>query len=172
MNAARLADGARKPGAERRPAARKRTLRIGFIGAGNVAREYLSRLDPHPDVRLVAICDLEEPKARALAGTRGSAIYTDYRAMLDRERLDAVFDNLPPFARGRELIDAAAHGVAIFTTKPLGLEVGPALETLAAIEAAGVVNGVGYMFRYAGVVERAQELLAGRPSSLFLGAVL
>src|SRR5437879_6441436 len=100
---------------------RRRMLRIGFIGAGNVAREYLSRLDMHDDVRLAAVCDLDEPKARAFAGSRGSAIYTDHRAMLDREQLDAVFDNLPPFARGRELIDAAAHGVAIFTTKPLGL---------------------------------------------------
>jgi predicted dehydrogenase len=147
-------------------------LRIGFIGAGNIAREYLSRIDGHADVQLAAVCDLDVARASALAGSRAATIYADYRVMLDRERLDAVFDNLPPFGRGDELIEAARRGVAIFTTKPLGLELATAEASLAAIERAGVVNGVGYMFRYAGIVERARELLAGRPVALYLAACL
>lgn len=147
-------------------------IRVGFIGCGGIAREYLSRLDQLPDeARVVAVCDLDEGRAREFAGGRDAAAYTDYHEMLDRERLDAVFDCLPPFARADEIVDAAERGLAIFTTKPLGLELGVAERSLAAIEAAGVVNSVGYMFRHSGIVDEARRLLAGRPVAMVAGQV-
>src|SRR5687768_17324448 len=98
-------------------------LRVGFIGCGHIAREYLQRLDAlGAAVRVQAFCDLDARRARLLAGGREARVYTDYRTMLAAESLDAVFDNLPPFARHDELVLAAQHGCAIFTTKPLGLE--------------------------------------------------
>ncbi|MCA1553337.1 MAG: Gfo/Idh/MocA family oxidoreductase, partial [Chloroflexi bacterium] len=97
-------------------------IRIGFIGCGGVAREYLSRLNAMPDdARVIAFCDLDLARAHALAAGYEARVYDDYRVMLDAEALDTVFDNLPPFARADELICAAEHGCAIFTTKPLGL---------------------------------------------------
>lgn len=151
--------------------------RIGFIGCGGIAREYLQRLDgvglAHPpNVQVVAFCDRDAERARALAAGRGAAVFTDYRAMFASARLDAVFDNLPPYARGDELADAAAAGCAIFTTKPLGLDLPVAQRSLAAIETAGVVNSVGYMFRYSGITDYAKSLLADRPIALVLGQVL
>lgn len=148
-------------------------IRIGFIGCGGVAREYLNRLEQRPDrARLVAVCDLDTQRAAALAAAHGARVYHDHREMLSNEALDAVFDNLPPFARADELILAAEHGLAIFTTKPLGLSLEPAARTLTAIEAAGVMNSAGYVFRYSGITERARALLAGRPVALLLGRIL
>src|SRR5439155_10150680 len=121
--------------------------------------------------RVIAFCDLDEGRAAALAAGRGARVYTDYRAMLDSERLDAVFDNLPPFARSDELVRAAQKGCAIFTTKPLGLTLEPARRSLATIEAAGVINSVGYMFRYSGITDYARRLLADRPLALVVGQV-
>jgi predicted dehydrogenase len=148
-------------------------IRIGFIGCGGIAREYLQRLDTHAAAaRVVAFCDLDLGRAAVLAAGREARVYADLREMLAAERLEAVFDNLPPFARGDELVLAAEQGCAIFTTKPLGLELEVARRSLAAIETAGVVNSVGYMFRYAGIVDQARRLLAGRPLALVLGRVL
>jgi myo-inositol 2-dehydrogenase/D-chiro-inositol 1-dehydrogenase len=148
-------------------------IRIGFIGCGGIAQEYLHRLDKLADqAHVVAFCDLDRQRAQALCVGRSASVYQDYRLMLDTEPLDAVFDNLPPFARGDELVLAAERGCAVFTTKPLGLTLEPALRSLAAIEAAGVINSVGYMFRYAGIVDEARRLLAGRPVSMVLGQVL
>ncbi|MDQ2809025.1 MAG: Gfo/Idh/MocA family oxidoreductase [Chloroflexota bacterium] len=151
--------------------------RIGFIGCGGIAREYLQRLDgvglpSKPAVQVVAFCDLDPERAQALAAGRGAAVFTDYRAMLDAARLDAVFDNLPPFARGDELVRAAEAGCAVFTTKPLGLDLAVGRRSLAAIEAAGVVNSVGYMFRYSGITAYAKQRLADRAPALVLGQVL
>ena len=92
--------------------------------------------------------------------------------MLAADRLDTLFDNLPPFSRSSELVLAAEHGCAIFTTMPLGLDLEIPRRSLAAIEAAGVINSVGYMFRYSGITDHAKHLLGGRPVALVLGRVL
>jgi predicted dehydrogenase len=148
-------------------------IRVGFVGCGLVAQEYRSRLETLGDrVGIVAFCDVEEAKAATMARGTDARAYANYREMLEREPLDAVFDNLPPFARSDELLLAAERGCAIFTTKPLGLRLDTALASLAAIERAGVINGVGYMFRYAGITEYALGLLADRPLAMFIGHVL
>ena len=148
-------------------------IRIGFIGCGGIAREYLSRLDTlGRRVAVTAFCDLDTGRAQTLAAGRDARVYTDYRLMLKREPLDAVFDNLPPFARADELVLAARCGHAIFTTKPLGLDLETARRSLSAIEAAGVLSSVGYMFRYSGITERARVLLARRPVAMVVGRVL
>ncbi|MGI8589231.1 MAG: Gfo/Idh/MocA family protein [Chloroflexia bacterium] len=148
-------------------------ISIGFIGCGAIAREYLGRLDGlGTQARVVAFCDLDQERAAGLAAGRAAHVYTDYREMLTRERLDAVFDNLPPFARSDELVLSAQRGCAIFTTKPLGLDLDTARSSLAAIEAAGVINSVGYMFRYSGITDYARQLLEGRPPAMVVGHVL
>ena len=148
-------------------------IRVGFIGCGGIAHEYLARLDVlTAEARTVAFCDLDAGRAEGLAGPRDARVYTDWATMLERERPDAVFDCLPPFARGDELVAAAERGCAIFTTKPLGLELDVARRGLAAIEAAGVINSVGYMFRYSGITDYARELLSDRPLALVLGRVI
>ena len=148
-------------------------IRVGFIGCGGIAREYLYRLDGLlGEARVVAFCDLDRGRAEALAAGRHARAYTDLANMLATERPDAVFDNLPPFARGDELVLAAERGCAVFTTKPLGLELETALRSLAAVEAAGVISSVGYMFRYAGIVDEAVRLLDGRPVAMVVGRVL
>jgi predicted dehydrogenase len=148
-------------------------IRAGFIGCGGIAREYLNRLEGLGDtISVTAFCDIEEKRAGELAAGLGARTYTDYRRMFDAEQLDAVFDNLPPFARENELVLAAEHGCAIFTTKPLGLNLETPQRSLEAIERAGVINSVGYMFRYSGITQYAKFLVADRPVAMVLGRVL
>lgn len=148
-------------------------IRVGFIGCGGIAREYLGRLDTMRDrAEVVAVCDIDVDRAAEMVASRGANVYADYREMLEQEQLDAVFDNLPPFARSDELVLAARRGCAVFTTKPLGLDMDTAMRSLEAIEAAGVINSVGYMFRYSGITEYAKRLLQDRPLAMFIGRVL
>jgi myo-inositol 2-dehydrogenase / D-chiro-inositol 1-dehydrogenase len=148
-------------------------ITIGFLGCGGIAREYLSRLDALAErARVVAFCDREAARARALAVGREARIYTHGEQMLAQEPLQALFCTLPPYARGDELVQAAQRGLHIFTTKPLALDLVTARRSLAAIEAAGVLNSVGYMFRYSGISERARALVDGRSIALVLGQVI
>ena len=147
-------------------------IRVGFIGCGGVAQEYRQRLLERADrARIVAVCDLDEPRACAFAEPLGAAAFTDWSRMLAEAELDAVFDNLPPFARGEELVAAAGAGCAIFSTKPLGLDLDTPRRNLAAVEAAGVANSVGYMFRYSAITDELRRRLDGRPPTLVVGQV-
>jgi len=63
------------------------------------------------------------------------------------------------------IIDA---GKAIFVEKPLAVEMAVAKEIDAHIREKGVINSVGYQWRYAGPMEQAREMLAGVPIGLLI----
>ncbi|MEM2186645.1 MAG: Gfo/Idh/MocA family oxidoreductase, partial [Thermofilaceae archaeon] len=70
-------------------------LRIGFIGSGGIAAAHASRLARMEDVELTAFSDVDLGRARMLAERYGGRAYADWREMLEREKLDAVFICLP-----------------------------------------------------------------------------
>jgi predicted dehydrogenase len=143
-------------------------MRIGFIGVGGIAGSYrgsLKRLE-RP---VAAVCDINGERAAQVAGEHGAASYTDHRAMLANERLDAVFISIPPGAHAGQVDDAARAGAAVFVAKPIGLDLDAVRRTRDAIGQAGVVNQVGYMARYSDVTARAKELAAGHSLGLGLG---
>lgn len=67
-------------------------IRAGFIGCGSHSFRNVYPTFQFAPVNLVATCDLQIDKARAFAGKFGAAAaYADYREMLEKEKLDAVF---------------------------------------------------------------------------------
>lgn len=145
------------------------TLRIAAIGAGFIGARHLRNLGRLEGVSVVAVADVALPRAQECAAPHGARTYADWRAMLARERPDAVYLCLPPFAHGEPEVALVEAGVPFFVEKPLSLT--PELpERLAArIEAAGLLTAVGYHWRYLDTVERVRERLAARPPRLALG---
>jgi predicted dehydrogenase len=146
-------------------------MRIGFIGVGGIAGNYLRSLAKLKQ-SVAAICDINPERAAAVSGELRARGYHDYRNMLQRERLDAVFICIPPGAHTTQIGDTASAGIAVFVAKPVALDVETAARTRDAIRKAGVINQVGYMARYADVTERARDLLKDRPVSLAFGRFL
>ena len=69
-----------------------RRIRAGFIGCGSHATRSIFPSFQFAPVQLVAVCDLAEEKARRNCRQFGAERwYTDYREMLDKEQLDAVY---------------------------------------------------------------------------------
>ena len=154
------------------------TVRVGFVGCGGRAVREMMDLVQMPNVTMAAMCDITEDRVaaglerlnnRRGAGEKVSApAFTDCRRMLDAVELDAVYVALPPFAHGEiehAIIDA---GKAIFVEKPLAVEMAVAKEIDAHIREKGVINSVGYQWRYAGPMEQAREMLAGIPIGLLI----
>lgn len=69
-------------------------LRIALIGVGGMGSHHLySSHARNPRVEIVALCDIIEERCVAAAKKLGRddiAIYTDYKALIDNEELDAV----------------------------------------------------------------------------------
>ena len=143
--------------------------RIGMIGAGFIADRHVGKLTSMDDVQIVAVADPDMNRARQQAGRCDGIPYGDFRQMLDKERLDALYVCVPPFAHGGPERAALERGLPFFVEKPLALDYEAAESVSREIEAKGLVTAVGYHWRYLDTVERAQELLADRPARLALG---
>ena len=150
----------------------KREIRVGIAGAGIIAGIHLPNLRQCRGVRVAAICDVDEARARTLAGDGGALVYVDAQRMLDEADLDALVVCLPPFARGDLVEQAVRRGLHVYVEKPLALDLEGALRTADAVEASGVIASVGYMWRYAPVVERAKSVIEPAGSALLLGRML
>ncbi|HEV2292590.1 MAG TPA: Gfo/Idh/MocA family oxidoreductase [Tepidisphaeraceae bacterium] len=67
-------------------------IRVGFIGAGQIARQHLTRYATmSDDVQVVAIADIHDQTARSAAAQFNIAnVYIDFRELLKRDDVDAV----------------------------------------------------------------------------------
>ncbi len=143
--------------------------RIGFIGVGGIAHRHLDILAGFDDVALVAFADTDLTRAEQAASRFGAKAFENHRAMLEQTDLDAVYICIPPFAHGDAERDVIRRDIPFFVEKPITLDIALAEELAAAIEAAKLITGVGYHWRYLDTVEEARRLLADNPAQLLSG---
>ena len=99
-------------------------LRTAFIGCGGFARRHAAILSKLDDVQLVGFCDQGLDRAEAFNPdyAAGQArTYVDYQVMFAELELGLVYICLPPYAHGREVELACAHGVHFLIEKPIAL---------------------------------------------------
>ena len=103
-----------------RPISKADKLRIGFVGAGAISQYHLVGWSEMADAQVVAICDIDQAKARAKAQAFNIPnVYADFRTMIEREQLDAV-DIVTPVGTHAALTRLAADaGLHVSCQKPL-----------------------------------------------------
>jgi predicted dehydrogenase len=90
------------------------------IGAGYFARFHHEAWTRIPEVRMAAICDRVEGKARELAAAYGvERCYADWREMIEAERPDFADIVTPPDTHEEMCGFLAARGINIICQKPL-----------------------------------------------------
>ena len=137
-------------------------VRIGFLGAGNIAGTHFNVLGQLEEAEVVAVCDIAGERAESAAKKFEASAFTDHRKMLEEAEMDALFVCLPPFAHTDAEIIAAEKGIHLFVEKPVALTMDKAEEISAAISRAGIINSAAYHWRYAELTQRAKELVEGR----------
>jgi len=145
-------------------------VRVGFIGAGSMANavHYPSVVET-PHAQLVAICDLNEERLHKTADRYGipkEHRYTDYRQMLEREDLDAVYVIMPPMGLLPIVLDCLKAGKHVFIEKPPGCNSDEAWAMAEEAERQKVKTCVGFNRRYAAVYRYAKSAVSaqGQPS--------
>ena len=147
----------------------EKSVGIGFIGCGGNARGHMNRLAGMEEARLAAVCDIDQARAGEAAERTGAEAFTDFRRMLERDDLDAVYLSLPVFAHGEPELAVVERGLPFFVEKPVARHLEQALEIEAAVEAAGLLTCVGYQLRYLGSTDVARQALDGAAVSLASG---
>ena len=142
---------------------------FGVIGTGIVGgawHAHVYHLLPQAD--LVAVCDLNEARARDIADKYAVPhVYTDYRDLLSRDDIAAVSIATPDFAHREIAVAAAEAGKHILVEKPLATTVEDADAILAAVDKAGVKLMVDFHNRVnAPFVTARQSVQAGELGEL------
>ncbi len=138
-------------------------VRLGIVGAGNMANNHLKGWATMDDVQVIAVCDVVEDRARSRAEPLGASAYTDPDRMLGESALDAVYILLPPFDHGAAERAALKYRVPFFVEKPVGVDIQFCKEIAAGVREQGLLTGVGYMNRYRQGVQRAKAVFQQDP---------
>ena len=97
-------------------------IRVGIIGAGNIANIHAEAFRFVPDAEVVAVASLDGEQGQALARQyRVPNVFADYRELLRLSNLDAVTIACPNDLHARVTIDAAAAGKHVICEKPMAL---------------------------------------------------
>ncbi|MBM3130683.1 MAG: Gfo/Idh/MocA family oxidoreductase [Chloroflexi bacterium] len=142
------------------------TVRIGLIGAGRMGNVHAGCLKEIPEAKIVAVADILPERAQTLSAQWNANAYTDYRTLLDREKLDAVYICTPTGVHAEPALAVAERGLPFFVEKPLALTMRDAKRVARAVERARVLSCVCYHWRYTNAVIKAQEILAERALAL------
>lgn len=148
-------------------------LRVGIIGAGTMGRAYAEALrttDLRFRAELVAVCDQDHARARALAGASARA-YSDVTSMLADERLDWVYQATPDSRHLAPFVACMNAGVPCLVEKPLATTVADARAMAAAARAAGVHAEVNFSNHVNPAFIAAKDAIdsgkVGRPLSVY-----
>ena len=132
-------------------------LRIGVVGVGHVGRHHARILAELPDVKLVAVADIDAARAAAVAATSGCRAEGDADALL--AGLDAVTVAVPTEAHLRVALPFLERGIPVLVEKPIAASVTEADALIAAASGAGTILAVGHTERYNPAVTVARPLI-------------
>jgi len=95
-------------------------IRMGIVGAGTWGETHAAIYREHVLAEPVAICDMNEERARAVAEKYSiQKVYSDYREMAKDEEIDAVAIVTPDFAHTDIAVTMANAGKHLLIEKPL-----------------------------------------------------
>ena len=137
---------------------------VAVIGAGGMGAQNAAALAVRPDVRVVALADVDMGRVQAAVAGRlgsddagrqreGAALrdayaaatpYADYRELLDREAgLDGVVIATPDHVHAHAALLAMGRGLHVYAQKPLTYTVEESRRLAEAAERTGVVTQMG-----------------------------
>ena len=140
----------------------KKVIRTAIVGAGNVSDfQHFPGIRTDPRAELVAICDPNEQLLEQRRQTWGvSDVYSDYRAVVEREDVDAVIVATPNDAHVEIGLAAIAQGKHVMCEKPLGLSGDQVRPLYDAARDAGVVHMTAFTYRFAPAMRYLKHLVA------------
>jgi myo-inositol 2-dehydrogenase/D-chiro-inositol 1-dehydrogenase len=99
-------------------------IRTAMIGTGNRGGSVLKQIVKQPGVKVVALCDIKPNRLDAAATTAARdnpATYSDYKKVLERKDVDAVFIDTPCDLHVEMATAALKAGKHVYCEKPAGI---------------------------------------------------
>jgi predicted dehydrogenase len=143
------------------PKKEDRLLRVGVLGAGQIAQAaHFESCTKARNAELFAICDVADDLRERMAAADGAKrTFADYDEMLADPEVDAVIIATSDAFHVPASSRALAAGKHVLCEKPLGLSVEEVEELGRAVKASGKVLQVGHMKRFDPGLEAAKQFI-------------
>lgn len=135
-------------------------VRIGIIGFGRMGLTHYSIINTHPAVEMTAIADTSTMMLNMIKKyLPGVKMFEDYKDLLNSGLVDAVIVCTPSVMHFDVCKMAAEKGINVFCEKPFTTSPAQAKELADIFEQKGLVNQVGYVYRFDAVFGKVKEML-------------
>jgi len=135
-------------------------VRIGIIGFGRMGITHYSIINTHPDVEMTAIADTSSMMLNMIKKYLPTVkMFEDYKDLLKSGLVDAVIVCTPSSMHYDVCKMACENGISVFCEKPFTTDPKLAGDLANMFEVKGLVNQVGYVYRFDAVFKKVKELL-------------
>ena len=121
-------------------------LRCAVIGTGYLGKFHAEKYAMLPDCELVAVVDVNEDAAKAVAEKCGCEALTDYHSLIGQ--VDAVSIVVPTTLHHQVAKDFLQAGVHVLVEKPITVTVEEADDLIALAKANNLILQVGHLERF------------------------
>lgn len=139
-------------------------VRVGIVGCGKITeRASLPNLVNYKDkCEVKCLCDVVKSKANEKGrqfGLSGVDIVTDYKKLIKRKDIDAVFVNTPNYLHEAVAVSAAKAKKHVLVEKPITISVKAAKRMITAARTAGVALMIEQTQRFDPVHQAAKKFI-------------
>lgn len=149
-------------------------MKYALIGCGRIAPSHINAAKVN-GLEIVALCDIDSEKAEKFARDNqleNVRIYTSYKELLGKERLDLVAIATVSGTHGEIARYCAEQGVNFMVEKPLAMSMAEADAIIDAVNTSGVVASVCHQNRFNVAVQELRKAVENnRFSKLSHGSV-
>lgn len=120
------------------------------IGTGNRGSYLLSGVLEQPNAKVAAVCDIKPDrldKAASAAAKHNPSTYTDWRKIIDRKDIEAVFVATPPHLHSQMAIAALQAGKHVYCEKPIGVNAAQVRDLVRVAKATNRIFTAGQQMR-------------------------
>lgn len=133
-------------------------LAAGVVGVGHLGSLHASKYAASSSAELVALADIDEPRAREMGRRYRAPAVTDYRDLLDKVRCVSIA--VPTREHYRVARDFLAAGVDVLVEKPIASAVPDGRELVELARRNGCILQVGHLERFNPVVRKVEGLVS------------
>jgi predicted dehydrogenase len=127
-----------------------KTIKVGIIGSGGIARAHAEAYKRLPYVEVAAVADIVPGRAERFVadnGLEGASAFDSHEDLL-KLPLDGVSICTPNVAHYRTTIDSLRAGKHVLLEKPMSVTLAEAVDMVAEQKKAGTMLSIGFQPRY------------------------
>ena len=134
-------------------------LNVAIIGCGVMGSLHARIYSKIPNIKLVAVSDVNAANGKKLANLYKANFYSDFKEMLKKENLGGISITVPTILHKKVALFCISHGVNVLVEKPLAPSVQEAKLIADAAQKKRIILTVGHIERFNPAILKLKDFI-------------